>query len=485
MDQRPQLRIGRRVGVDDDLLGLLVAPPAGRAVDRLEAASRPSDRANAAHGSSRCACESPVSGAHGGSSDACSAPSMGATCWRSCLVIRPDAHLRSVLLMAGGLSSGAVGRLESLNGGDEGVAFLGSLAVRGCSSYTLRTDALGVEHFLSWLAARRVELNDVDRATVVEYVAAFARGERDGVAVGRAPATVNHRVSVLASLFAFLLERDRLADSGPWAARVSPVPPGSAAMTGGHGMPGRDAPRRGRQGELRRRVPQRLPARVDPDAVAAPLEAARSRRDRALLWRTGQRIGDWSDEHGRHGVLGMRLGDLDRASGTIVVCLKGARDEHRVPVAADFWPHFAAYVREERGLGTPEDPAWIALRRGHGRPLGYASFETQLRELGRRAGVRVTAHMFRHALAQALVDTSGLKVAQEVLGHAHISTTARSYARVDEAAMVSALAAARGVLDASARDIADAADGVASGFVFAYDADTLAELDQAARGARP
>ena len=68
---------------------------------------------------------------------------------------------------------------------------------------------------------------------------------------------------------------------------------------------------------------------------------------------------------------------------------------------------------------------------------------------GRRAGVRVTAHMFRHALAQALVDTAGLKVAQEVLGHANVSTTARSYARVDEAAMVTALAAAREALDSA------------------------------------
>jgi site-specific recombinase XerD len=87
----------------------------------------------------------------------------------------------------------------------------------------------------------------------------------------------------------------------------------------------------------------------------------------------------------------MRLADLDRASGTVVVCLKGARDEHRVPVSADFWPLYAAYVREERGLGAPEQPAWVALRRGRGRPLGYATFETQLRELGRRAGVRATA----------------------------------------------------------------------------------------------
>jgi len=387
--------------------------------------------------------------------------------------------------MADGFSSGAVARLEALDDGEEAFAFLADLAARGSSSYTLRTYGLGLAHFLEWMAAREVRVRDAGREDVVAYVVDFARNDVDGIAVGRAPATVNHRVSVLASFFAWLVERDELAGYGPWLGRVSPVPLGAAAMAGSHGMPGRDAPRRGRRGELRRRVPQRMPARAEPAAVAALIEAARSARDRALLtllWRCGQRIGDWSEEHGRHGVLGMRLGDLDRASSTVTVALKGARDEHRVPVSADFWPLFAAYVRDERGLGAPEDPAWIALRRGHGRPLTYATFETQLRELGRRAGVRVTAHMFRHALAQALVDTAGLKVAQEVLGHANVSTTARSYARVDEAAMVTGLTAAREVLDRPHAATPDGATAAGGGFVFAYDADTLVELDQAAGG---
>ncbi len=430
---------------------------------------------------------SPSIGSHGASSGTDSLPGSRFVWETSCLVIRPGAYLRSVLLMAGGFSSGVAERMETLNGGGEATAFLVVLLGRGRSSYTLRTYGRGLEHFLLWLARAGVGLGEVDRALIVEYVAEFAHGERDGVAVGRAPATINHRVSVLASFFAFLVERDQLAGEGVWRDRVSPVPPGSAAMAGGHGMPGRDAPRHRRRGELRRRVPQRLPARIDPAAVARLLGAARSARDRALLivlWRTGQRIGDWSDEHGRHGVLGMRLGDLDRGSSTVVVCLKGARDEDRVPVSPDFWPVFSDYVREERGLGAPDDPAWIALRRGHGRPLGYATFESQLRELARRAGVRVTAHMFRDALAQALVDTAGLKVAQEVLGHANISTTARSYARVDEAAMVSALAAAREVLDLAGaeRDAMPAA--TEPGYVFAYDDETLAELEHAARGQR-
>ncbi len=114
-------------------------------------------------------------------------------------------------------------------------------------------------------------------------MAEFARGEGGGVAAGRAPATVNHRVSVLAGLFAFLIERDERAGAGVWAGRASPVPAAASVMAGGHGMAGRDAPRRGRRGELRRRVPVRLPARVEPDAVAALLAAARSQRDRAFV----------------------------------------------------------------------------------------------------------------------------------------------------------------------------------------------------------
>jgi integrase len=115
---------------------------------------------------------------------------------------------------------------------------------------------------------------------------------------------------------------------------------------------------------------------VEPEAARRLIDAATSWRDKALLtllWRTGQRIGDWSERHGRHGLLGLSLADLDRGSGTVVVRLKGARDEHRVPVTDDFWPLFARYLGEERGLGDPADPAWVAFRRGRGGPLGYAT----------------------------------------------------------------------------------------------------------------
>lgn len=116
-------------------------------------------------------------------------------------------------------------------------------------------------------------------------------------------------------------------------------------------MAGWDAPRRERTCEFRRRVPRKIPSLVEADIAQKLIDAAISWRDRAiltLLVRTGQRIGNWDDIAGRHGILGMTLTDADERRRTITVRLKRARDEHRVPVTDDFWPLLQRYLTEER-----------------------------------------------------------------------------------------------------------------------------------------
>jgi integrase len=217
---------------------------------------------------------------------------------------------------------------------------------------------------------------------------------------------------------------------------------------------------------------------VDPEVAELLIREAGSWRDRAillLLFRTGQRAGDWHPEHGRHGVLGMRLCDFDRRRSTITVLLKGARDEHRVPVTGDFWPVFDRYLAEERG-DPPTDAAWVGHRRGAGRPLRYNAFEAALRYLTDRLGVRVTAHMFRHGLAQRVYETAGVKAAQEILGHKHVSTTGDAYAHVDQQAMVAAIAE----VEARRRTrVAAPPEQVRAEqrYAFAYDPSTIGELE--------
>ena len=216
---------------------------------------------------------------------------------------------------------------------------------------------------------------------------------------GRQARTVNHRLSVLASYFAFRIRQDDDRGDGAWRQRSNPVSTPDDEIVS-HRLTGRDQPVRERRREFRRRVPRRLPARLDPLLIERLITTAVSWRDKAiltLLCRTGQRIGDWSDTNGRHGLLGMALSDVDEQHQTITVRLKGARQDHRVPVTDDFWPLFRQYLQTERPTPARTAAAWVAQRRGHGVPLSYAAFESALRLLGRkgrrdRARASVSSH---------------------------------------------------------------------------------------------
>jgi site-specific recombinase XerC len=228
-------------------------------------------------------------------------------------------------------------------------------------------------------------------------------------------------------------------------------------------------------------VPRVVPQRLDPSEIQRLIDTACSWRDKAiltLLSRTGQRIGDWNTLAGRHGVLGMTLDDIDSKRSTISVRLKGARDEHRVPITDDFWPLLDKYLDAERRASKEIKALWTAARKGQGKPLSYAAFESSLRYIARKAGVAVHPHLFRHTLAQGVLDTTGnIKVAQEILGHAHLSTTADLYMRVDQHAMVSALAAAKTSADRSTAQRTRPA-GKAIQYAFDYDDQTIEELER-------
>lgn len=373
--------------------------------------------------------------------------------------------------------------------------FLFQLRLRDCSVYTQRTYALGLAHFFTWLGANGVEPERVTRQVIGRYIADFGESKPGGAVTTRAAPkarsarTVNHRLSVLASFFDFHIRRDTEDGGGSWCGRTNPASGKLLDRELRHGMMGRDLPPRTRQRDgFRRRVPYEVPKRIEPEDVQKLIDAASSFRDKAiltLLCRTGQRIGDWNKSAGRHGILGMSLSDIDRKRSLIVVRLKGARDEHRVPVTDDFWPVYERYLKEERRTTEDGEALWVALRKGRGKPLSYAAFESSLRYIGGKAGVTVHPHLFRHTLAQGVLDLTGnLKIAQEILGHAHISTTADIYTRVDPVSLVTALAAVKSSFEAAPRPSLNVPTEERR-YVFAYDADTIAELEDAVNNQVP
>jgi len=343
-------------------------------------------------------------------------------------------------------------------------AYLRWLVLNGRSPYTVRSYALGMAHFHSWVLARGGLPEHITPSDIAKYIAAYRSEESSP-----GPATTNHRLTVLSGFYRFLI--DIHIENPAWAGKRNPVP---VAVQSERTTPMHVRQRRARA-DLRRRVPRPVHRQLDAFEIASLFNSARSLRDQALLklleW-SGQRIGDWSDVNGRHGILGLALGDIDPFRRMITVQLKGSRRSHIIPVGEPFWPIYSEYLRAER---PPADhsAAWISFRRGKGKPLTYSTFETLFRDLRKRSGVRqVTAHSYRHTFAQGLLDTTdNLALVQAFLAHSSPETTATTYVHVPIERMV------RAVHDLEQRPTVARDDHDSPAYAFAYDIKSLTELE--------
>lgn len=80
--------------------------------------------------------------------------------------------------------------------------FVRELVTSGRSSYTQRSYALGLAAFLRWLVQTDLELSQVTRQVIVRYTRALTQEAKQPLSA----ASVNHRLCVLSSFFAWLMD---------------------------------------------------------------------------------------------------------------------------------------------------------------------------------------------------------------------------------------------------------------------------------------
>jgi integrase/recombinase XerD len=175
---------------------------------------------------------------------------------------------------------------------------------------------------------------------------------------------------------------------------------------------------------------RRLPKAIPVESVVALIEAAgsvegpRGLRDRALLellYGTGARISE---------AVGLAVDDLDLASAAVRLAGKGGK-ERIVPVGSyavravdDYLVRArpalaAASSRGGRGGGA-------LFLNARGGPLSRQSAWSILRIAAERAGIsaELSPHTLRHSFATHLLDGGAdVRVVQELLGHASVTTT--------------------------------------------------------------
>jgi integrase/recombinase XerD len=122
---------------------------------------------------------------------------------------------------------------------------------------------------------------------------------------------------------------------------------------------------------------------------------------------------------------GIRLEQLHLDAGFVTVVGKGNK-ERVTPVGRAAVGALHRYLESGRPrLVTPKTPANVFLN-GRGGPFAASTLWTRIKRRARRAhiGRNITPHMIRHSFATHLLENGAdLRVIQELLGHANISTT--------------------------------------------------------------
>ncbi len=121
----------------------------------------------------------------------------------------------------------------------------------------------------------------------------------------------------------------------------------------------------------------------------------------------------------------LRLEQLHLEAGFVNVIGKGNK-ERVVPVGKKAVAALNRYLEAGRPkLVTPKSPAAVFLTK-RGTPFAAVTLWLRIKNRVRRAGVgrNITPHMLRHSFATHLLEHGAdLRVIQELLGHANISTT--------------------------------------------------------------
>lgn len=169
------------------------------------------------------------------------------------------------------------------------------------------------------------------------------------------------------------------------------------------------------------KAPKALPKTLDVDQAAQFVEVAGDSfmavRDRALLeliYSSGLRLAE---------VVSLNMADIDWADAMLVVTGKGNKTRH-LPVGSVALAALKKWL-PERALYTASDE--LALFTTHrGSRISHRAVQARLQHLSVQQGMDnpVHPHMLRHSFASHMLESSGdLRLVQEMLGHANISTT--------------------------------------------------------------
>ena len=258
-------------------------------------------------------------------------------------------------------------------------------AERNASPYTVRNYTADLMDFFSFLKAQGISsLKEVDRHTLRSYLSHLTDQ-------GFVKASIARKLSAVRSFYRYLI-REEAVSASPAATTSSP--------------------------KLDKRLPSFLTIDEAKRIVEAPdLSKPEGQRDRALLellYASGIRVSE---------LVSLNLEQVNLDTSEIFVWGKGSK-ERVVLMGKPAAEALSTYLSQGRPrlLGGKKSNA-LFLNRYGGR-LPARRVQKILEKYAANIGKRIHPHMLRHTFATHLLDGGAdLRVVQELLGHASLSST--------------------------------------------------------------
>ena len=269
---------------------------------------------------------------------------------------------------------------------------------RGRSANTLGSYRRDVERYLGWLAGQGLDMTTVTTTDVERFIVDLRRG---CPVTGGRPLAQTSVARILSAVRG--LHRFTAAESGlPDVVAEVPLSPGR-----------RDLPK-----ALTTDQVLRLIEACPVGDGAGPLDL-RNRALVELLYSTGARISEVTD---------LDRDDIDRNSGLVRVQGKGGK-ERILPVGSPALEALDAYLTRARPSLAQRsrhgsDAAALLLTSRGGRLSRQAGYKIVSAAAGRAGIGEISPHSLRHSFAtHLLTGGADVRVVQELLGHASVSTT--------------------------------------------------------------
>jgi integrase/recombinase XerC len=258
---------------------------------------------------------------------------------------------------------------------------------KNSSPYTVRNYTTDLTDFFHFLKSRGTSsLRDIDRTILRDYLANLM--ER-----GFVKRSIARKLSAVRSLFRYLI-REEIVQTSPVKNTTSP------------------------------RIDRRLPEFLAADEMARLVESPDTsnpigQRDRAileLLYASGLRVSE---------MVGLNVDSIDMDTREIRVWGKGSKE--RITLMGEpALNALQAYLIEGRQNLSGKRPSDALFINRYGNRLTERSVQELLDKYARTVGItkKIHPHMVRHTFATHLLDGGAdLRVVQELLGHASLSST--------------------------------------------------------------